>query len=271
MKKFICYLTGGLGNRIIPLGSMKEYARMTGRKLFLYWPLDFRCGGRFSSLYSEDIPEVDEDFLFNLPKESTRVFCRFPDGASNDLNIYGRKFLNSWGTIGGEPSLDDNTENIVCCTNTFLSCIPREQSIETLKGLQIKESILEKAEKIASTLKLDKSFLGIHMRGTDFNTNPNNYLAALNSVEEDLKEKVFVCSDDATFEQHIIDNYPHAVRRKDKVFMTKKTSGEAWTHNTNTTEESLLDALVDVILLSKTRLLIYNKASTFAEYANLLS
>ena len=40
MKNLILYVTGGLSNRIIPMASCIEYAKITNRKMFVYWPVD---------------------------------------------------------------------------------------------------------------------------------------------------------------------------------------------------------------------------------------
>ena len=276
MKKLICYATGGLGNRIFPIASFIEFAKKSNRELYVYWPLDFRCGGHFSDLYSDKLTFVDNDFLNSLPKQDTQVFCRFEDSVSNDYNVYKRRFLwdaKDIGIVIGEPSLENETENIVCCTNTFLSAISQEDNEAAVKKLQIKEDIVKDADGIASTLGLSKNILGVHLRGTDYNLTPQAYAEMLRSELPSYSfDNIFICSDDEELEVFIESVYPKAIRRKEKIYITRNDIDlYFWTHNTNTSAESLRDALIDILLLSKTNFQVYNKTSTFGQYAKVLS
>jgi hypothetical protein len=278
MNKLICYVTGGLGNRILPIASFMEFAKKTNRELYIYWPLDFRCKGSFSDYYSDKLTFVDDNFLWSLPVENTQVLCLFPDGVSNDYLIYDRTFLwksrEAGNLIYGEPTLDNKVENVVCCTNTFLSAISQEDNEAALKNLQIKEDIIKDADDIAATLGLSKNILGIHLRGTDYNLSPQHYAEMIGSELPSYSfNNIFICSDDEDYEVWIENLYPMAIRRKGKIYITKENDAfiGGWLHNTDTSAESLRDALIDIILLSKTNFKIYNITSTFAQYAEVLS
>jgi len=277
MRRLICYVTGGLGNRVLPLASFIEFAKRSDRELFVYWPLDFRCGAHFSELYSDELLFVDDSFLAALPVINTQIFCRFDDGVTNDYTIYNRNYL--WNAraggrlVIGEPTVDNEVENLVCCTNTFLSCIPEKDCEEAVRKLQIKRDIIEDANKIALSLGLNKNILGVHLRGTDYNLSPSHYAQMIHSEMPDYSfDSLFFCSDDSTYEEHMDSLFPNSLRRKNKVYITKGNEDKGgWTHNTDTTPESLRDALIDIVLLAKTNFKIYNKTSTFAEYARILS
>jgi len=276
-KKLICYVTGGLGNRVLPLSSLRLFAELTNRQLYLYWPLDFRCGGHFSEFYDDEIISVDESFLRALPPETTEVFCRFGDGVDNDYRVYHRSFLWDARAAGRlqmiDPSFDNEVENIICCTNTFLTNIPQEMNEFSLRNLHIKKDILQEAEQISQQLGLDKKVLGVHLRGTDYNLPAAHYAEMLRSeIPRYSFEKIFICSDDATHESHIEEHFSNTIRRKDKIYIKRndESRGE-WTHNTNTTSESLRDTVIDILLLAKTNFKIYNKTSSFARYAEILA
>lgn len=273
MRSIICYATGGLGNRVFPLASCMEYAKATNRKLYLHWPRDRRCDGDFGSLFAEDIEVVDTEFLYSLNNTETRYYIRFQASADNDLNIYGRPFLSSKPSpirkIGQDPNAH-TTPNLLVCDNTFLSEVPIEKSQECARNLKIRPEIWDFIQEESQQLNLSKSIVGMHLRGTDFPT-PHGWIGWLKEQVETYNRKVFVCSDDRGMEQQAKNSYPdHVIIRDNKVFVEKEDPSRGWANNVYTSTESLVDSIKDLYLLSKTNLLYFNKASTFAQYAKIL-
>lgn len=274
MNTLICYATGGLGNRIFPLASALEYAKASNRKLYLYWPKDRSCNAEFADLYSEDIAVVDDSFLHRLKDCDTRYYIRHKASADNDLNIYGRGFLASKQSTAPEirqDSTSSSVKNLVVCSNTFLNEVPLENSKKRVKGLRIKSHIRESIDVTASELGLDKSVVGMHIRGTDFPP-PSGWKDWL-SAKVHEGNKVFVCSDESTIEDQAYTLFPdNVIILKGKKHVTKSNpSNPSWRNNVYTSKESLEDSIRDLYLLGKTNVAYYNSASTFGAYAKLLS
>lgn len=171
MKKLIIYSSGGLANRLFPLASGIDLANAMGRELYVYWPLDFRCGGDFNDFYEDKIKFIEEDFLNSLPKDNTEVFCRFQASVENDFHIYKRSFLFNAQREGnlkiGEPTALSDVENIIYCTNDFLTNHNIDRAVEVLRRFKIKKDIVCDADLIAQELGINRSTLGVHLRGTD--------------------------------------------------------------------------------------------------------
>jgi hypothetical protein len=274
MRSLICYTAGGLGNRIFPLASSIEYAKGTGRKLYLYWPRDIRCDVNFSDLFDEDITVVDDTFLNNLKDEETSYYIRHQASADNDLLIYGRRFLSSkpspYRKIRHDSSAD-TTKNLLVCNNHFLSEVPLEISKNRVRKLLVKSHIWDSIKAISKNMGLDKEVQGVHLRGTDFPTSDGWEQCILLASQED--KKVFVCSDDPALEQRAKAQFPdHVLLRENKHYVSKNNpANPSWSNNVYSSPESLADSIKDLYLLGKTTLVYYNNASTFGEYAKILS
>ena len=278
MNSLICYCTGALSNRILPLASCIEFSKATGRKLFLYWPTDRICGGCFSEFFDDDIPIVDEDFLRSLEPDHTEYHARFVASVTNDMNLYGRSFLHDTlndgrVTLNDEPSPTSEFKNIVYSTNTFLGRIPPSLNKEAVRGLMIKKEIKDKACGIAAALGLDRSVIGAHLRGTDFNRPFSFYEDQIRPfVASNKNVRIFISSDDSVLEDHIAETFaPNIIRRNFKRYVRKNNEDSAWGNNTFIDSESIRDALVDILLLSKTNFKIYNTDSSFATYVQIMN
>tara|TARA_R110000824_G_scaffold388936_1_gene584721 strand:- start:3941 stop:4624 length:684 start_codon:yes stop_codon:yes gene_type:complete len=221
---------------------------------------------------------VDEDFLRSLDPEHTEYHARFVASVTNDMNLYGRSFLqdrlnDGRVTLNDEPSLTSEFKNIVYSTNTFLGCIPTPLNKEALRSLVIKKEIKDKADGIAAALGLDGSVIGAHLRGTDFNRPFSFYEDQIRPFIASNKDvRIFISSDDAALEDHIAKTFaPNIIRRNFKRYVNKRNENSGWLNNTFMNSESLRDALVDILLLSKTDFKIYNTESSFAIYVQIMN
>ena len=275
MNKLICYATGGLGNRIFPLASAIEYAKSSNRKLYLYWPRDIRCDAAFTDLYDEEITLVDDAFLYNLKDDETRYYIRHQNSADNDLNLYKRGFLTSKQSTSPEIGQDPEAptvKNLVFSSNTFLNEVPLDTCKERVRQLKIKAHIRESIDTLANQLGLDKTVLGMHLRGTDFPP-PVGWLEWLGDKIAVEDSKIFVCSDDLGLERQAYYSFPNnIIIMEGKNYVTMKDpSKSSWQNNVYTSKDSLVDSLKDLYLLGKTKLSYYNNVSTFGAYAKILS
>jgi len=275
MNKLICYATGGLGNRIFPLASAIEYAKSSNRKLYLYWPKDIRMNAEFTDLYDEEITIVDDAFLNNLKDDETRYYIRHQDSADNDLNLYKRGFLTSKQSTSPEIGQDPEAptvKNLVFSSNTFLNEVPLDTCKERVRQLKIKAHIRESIDTLANQLGLDKTVLGMHLRGTDFPP-PVGWLEWLGDKIAVEDSKIFVCSDDLGLELRAFSAFlGRVIFREGKKYVSRlDTSNPAWQNNVYASKDSLVDSLKDLYLLGKTKLSYYNNVSTFGAYAKILS
>jgi len=277
LKKIIIYCGGGLSNRIFPVVSGIEFARMTGRELFIYWPVDRICTAKFNELYKDNLNVIEEDFLNNLNDEETEYHSRYIESVDNDFNLYGRSFyknkLKSGKVKIGEIVKETNSKNICFFSNTFMRIIPNNLNEKNLRALEIVEDCKQSIEYFTKELGLNKNIIGAHVRGTDFDKNVDYYVNKIKSVLEYSNQQVFVSSDDIQYETSLFNIFPdNVIFRKNKKYVKKQNPTTSWTNNTYMVDvETMKDAIVDLYLLSKTNLKVYDDRSSYSLYARILS
>ena len=83
--------------------------------------------------------------------------------------------------------------------------------------------------------------------------------------------KILFCSDNVEWEQEIKNYFPEKIIIRQKIDHVKKFDNNlGWVNNVFTSEESTIEGLIDIYLLSKTNFLHYNPDSTFAKLSKYL-
>jgi hypothetical protein len=268
VKKLIIYCTGGLGNRMFPVSSGLILAEQSQRELCLYWPKDRICSMGFEELYDNNIRIVDENFLNSLDDTQTEYHAKYQASVFNDHSIYGRHFLNnklSQGSVrvGSIVDVFSDVENILVSDNNFMDVSHQSR----VKDFNFKSTFMGKADKISHELGINTSIMGVHARGTDFTPDINFYQTSINNLlNENPKQKIFVCSDDRVLENGLFTMFPN-----NTIFRSKENYTIRVGNGIDIDSSTLEDSIIDLLLLSKTNFKIYNPLSTFGLYAKLLS
>lgn len=277
MKKIIIYCSGGLSNRIFPVASGIEFAKMTGRELFIYWPVDRICTAKFNELYKDKLNVIDEDFLNSLNDQETEYHSRYIESVDNDYNLYHRSFfknkLNSGKVRINEIVKDSDVTNICFYSNTFMRIIPNKLSEKNLRNLEIVDDCKQSIENFTKELGLNKNIIGAHVRGTDFDKNIEYYVNLIKNTLEYPEQRIFISSDDVQYETALFNIFPNNIFfRKNKKYVKKYNPNASWDNNTFMVDvETMKDAIIDLYLLSKTNLKIYDPRSSYSYYARVLS
>jgi hypothetical protein len=280
MKKLIIYCTGGLTNRVFPIASGINLARITGRELYVYWPLDNRCLANFNDLYDYDLKFVGETFLSGLDVSNSEFHSEYQASVQNDYTMYNRTFLHD-KMLGGKLHINNlniinnESENILLVTNNFIKCVTENENRKSLVEMTFKKELLELSNKYIIENGIDKNTIGAHIRGTDLKQH-NPLGAYLNQIESrlssDINQIIFVSSDDSEIESTVKDRFgDRVICRMRKKYVEKKNKNNSWLNNTNTTVEMMKDSIIDLIILSKTNFIIQSNGSTFTSYADILS
>ena len=73
------------------------------------------------------------------------------------------------------------------------------------------------------------------------------------------------------WEKYVKQTFPdNIIVREKNSFVEKYDINKGWINNVLTTEESVVEGLIDIYLLSKTNFLHYNSESTFAKIVKLI-
>ncbi len=269
--RIINWASGGLGNRLLPLSSCAVIANETGRQLGVMWQPTMRCQTHFHDLFKNDIENFDNESIKQL--DSVHIYTERPY-ISHDANLNN---LNGLLTLSGRFEVSPLTEtpnirsnrlnNIITYNNTYLNGYDQGACNNYLKELIPVDYVKEEVESFCRTHSIDKSFTGVHCRGTDFESGSSQIQSYLTTMSG-FNGKFFVCSDSLDYEQAIKNTFGNRVIfRHKRSYVYKENPSSSWTNNVQTPKESVLESLIDLYILSKTNFQIYNKNSSFAHLA----
>lgn len=268
----INYCSGGLGNRLKPLSSCYAIRMLTGRKVGIVWQPTMRCQTHFHDLFKNDINELDNEALANL--NSAVIFTEKPY-ITHDANLNNVNGLLRLSEKCPVISLTESryitkcydTENIVIYSNDYIDGYHKEHCIDFLRSLQPLDFIQTEINKFCAENDISKQVIGVHARGTDFEAGGNQLKGCIDAMR-DTPGRFFVCSDSLDYENEMKNEFgDRVIFRKKNSYVYKENPNSNWTNNVQTPKESVQESLIDLYILSKTNLQIYNRNSTFAHIA----
>jgi hypothetical protein len=276
-NNLICYSSGGLSNRLLPLISSLYLANKTNRKISIVWPSTFlRCQCSFSDLFynhlniynlSFDQLEALTDVIIYSNEDAAQYEATL-NNTQSLLSLYKKYPIKPLSSIQDIPK--DTHKNVLIFSNKALPGISSPDLFHSLQKL-IPVSKITRAIK-DFPIKLDKSWTGVHLRSTDFNVNLDYYLNQMSVIyTQNPNVKFFVCSDNKEWEQQIKDEFPVIEYREKTVSVRKKHLEMDWNNNVETPMEAVQEALIDLYLLGKTTIRVGHPNSSFLALAKLIS
>jgi hypothetical protein len=256
MEQFIIFCDGGLANRIRCLVSGISVAEILGLDYLVIWPCNNRCGASYEDLLisCREVSQVKlQDFLSN--QNSLYIWLH-----ENDYGF--REPVTQLRDISGIDELKalyaSEKKSVLFCENSFLPWLPDTSIDSALRKLTFRKDIIEKATRVISE-NTTTPFFGIHLRATDFPVAPPvEQMIAV--VAANSHHNFFVCSDDKEIEGRFAV-LPNAFTNKKDSYVEKMESGEwrsdildsdgiPYTSNINRTGQSVIEASIDLLILS---------------------
>lgn len=273
--KFRLYIkvNNGLGNRLRALASAYVIAKESNRDLVVIWIPDFHCECHFSDIFKTDELLKDSSITieshFNILAYIKEIYVLHEDLNYYDYSNEKNKYIN-------DEVKDDLYIESACRLNNSKTSWAKENNF--LKSLMPVNKIFE--EFIEYSVIFDiQNCIGVHIRmGQDeevyeqtVNWNDESRAGlskwrALSDykifarkmheiLEENSSQRFFVCCDrKSTYEKL------HAEFGEDAICSTKKIYFDRCS-------EQLQNALLDLILLSKTKYILGSNWSSFTEIA----
>lgn len=279
MSKILLYNIGGLCNRLRPLSSVFALANQMNRELEIFWPPDKACGAEFSDLFTNDFPIMSEIKDLDFSNETDCVIYTSPSRINRDYSVYKREGLidlaDRVNVINNEGLINLNIEEntIIIFLDNFIRNITNIDYVKVLKSLTPTKEIQTRIDEQKNLLGLNKTIIGVHARTTDFYVDHKPYSNRIRDVlDKNPNQKFFVTSEYRETEQAIKEEFGDCILLYDKKYYIVKEDDKnaSWGDNILFTKESVIEAVVDLYLLSYTDLQIYNPISTFAEVSKLL-
>lgn len=262
-NSIIVLLDGGLGNKFNGLFQGIYFANLYHKKLVINnirnrsTDFDLRLLFDFDFEYIENtITELDKKLNPSIPLYAHR----------KDLNYNRQVFLNK--PIGNHSSFALLNDRL------FVSPEDVKHCFTTLK---INSKIKDHVNKFISDNKIDNNTLGLHIRASDFPTRGLNIDNAYNFIKNNPSHRIYVCTDEKEVEDSLR-------RNKNLIFYNKShytekqnpnsgwnglvvdNDNRRWNYNASRNEASIIEAFIEMLILSKTN--IYdNSKSSFLSWA----
>lgn len=277
-KKIIAtsHADAGLCNKLKCLISGMRIADKIGEKCSVYWATSWQCGAEFEELFRTEIPILDKSLFDKLKKDA--VICK----TYNDFNkviagetIASNVIFDNWRFILIPGDVEENFAKIFPDKDTNGMSIDLEYENIPEK---LRNDILKYVRKIkpVGTIEHDvneiviendnfKNVVGIHARRAEFiltsdgrgkvSTDEKFFARMDELLKEDENTKFFLATDSKETEDAFRNKYG------DKILSLPNKNWD------KASKESTINALMDLLLLSKTKRLLGTYMSTFSEMA----
>ena len=279
MSKVYIYCDGGFGNRFSSLISGLFLAEVCQREPLIIWRDTNWNHASFTDIFDSQVQEYKEF-------DHTRFFDEVKPVMIISWDPWNRGDLERHNCLEIAAYIDkfliDKTDKDVFI---YTSTIPMWVDINNLQSVLEKGSFKSYMLTAARTFILDNfgsdQFNGLHVRRTDhaFQIDEDEFIQKIN---EDGK-LCFICSDDPDAEEHFKTRCPN-VRVYPKTSYVEKLIpdgdwntvtidelGYMFDYNVKRSRESVLQAMIDLLILSKSNILNIDYRSTFLKSAMLIN
>lgn len=263
---------GGLGNRFGSLFPASSIAAEYGLDYVVSWPVNNWCGCDFSDIFAP------------LHKFQTSTISEIAKNRPNDLFVLHE---NQTGvalkhmmphTESTLSHIKNSRIDIVYYHNKIPSYFTTEKIISVMKKFTLSDTVKKRVNRFCKEHNVGKNVKGIHIRKTDHPSQIDDS-AIFSSIKNDATGRYFLCSDDKETEEKF-SCLPNVITHKKNHYVDKlingtwretitDSEGRSFNFNVNRTKESVIDGFVDMLILSRTNIVVKNNKSTFLEFAKL--
>lgn len=275
MASHVVLCDGGLCNRLNALIFAMILRRRYGHDWRISWPKNNWCGADFARLFTYDLAVDDHTIDYYKQNESAYQLLLHENQRqfSEDRIIYHAN-LNAYSDY---RDILDHHEQVLYFNNLIPPFVGIADLETGLRDFRIAEPLKTRAIEFCSEHRIDDSVVGLHIRKTDFGQAVDD--DALFQMVAGSPYRFFVCSDDAEVNERFSQLANCSVFKKQS-FPEKMLADEhwqAWTtdhsgrefpFNINRSEEAIAEALIDLLILSRTKL-VATSHSTFLNMAGI--
>lgn len=271
---FYVYCDGGLCNRLNALLGGLELARDTNFRLIVSWPINNWC-----ELSLEDILEIDGEFAllpWGIPQISKQLmeYCLIAHeqqsfDRSVDLNPNLERNLHD---LRGQIDRAMHEKPVVYYNCVIPPCMRIDNISRLARQLKFKPQFLLQAERFMARVNMmPDGYWALHMRGTDFRRTAR-YYSFWYFISRCLPGSILLCTDDVILKKQF-RAIPFVVSRDFSAYPERFCPELSWTHtiadqegrsfdfNVRRSGNSVKESIVDLILLSKGRILPTSESS----------
>ena len=280
MRPLVIYCDGGFGNRFNALVSGLVISATLGLRPQVVWPVNNWCGAPFDSLFENDLPVIDRELASFMPERDRYQYFIVEDRLGLADEWVSPLHLPHWDTVRALFAKSDKP--VFYYTALIPSFIDAAAGLAQVRALRLRAAIVTRAEEFLSSRQIGArhgDFFGVQIRKTDFGANGADDDNQFELISQRPQQRFFVCSDDKEVEQRFgalpqVATFPkraHVEKRIEGQWttITADHSGRLYPCNVNRGAASVEDALVDLLILSRSQI-IKTSNSTFLNTALLL-
>ena len=271
------YCDGGFGNRFNTLVSGLLLAKAAGLKPVVVWPRNNWCGASFAELLANDFKVIERELIHYAPDKELFHFFMTEDHLC--LGVPNRSPLQAQTLAEVVDYLNADSRDVYYHSPLIPQFLNPDEVLQQVRELKINAEIEALADRFISEQGLDE-FFGVQIRKTDFGSNGADDSNLFELTRNAAHKKFFVCSDDKDVEQRFgaLPNVAIYAKRAhvEKLVeeggwnsVTSDHSGRAYACNVNRSAISVIDAVVDLLILSRSDV-VKTSNSTFLQTALLL-
>ncbi|WP_158239214.1 FkbM family methyltransferase [Uliginosibacterium sp. TH139] len=277
VRRLVCYCDGGFGNRFNALVTGLILARRADLPLEVVWPVNNWCGARFGELFDSPLTVIERELASFVAEKDEYQYLMTEDHLQQGVSFRSPLGFEQESELLACVSGDDKP--VFLYTPLIPACLPPDEVLAQVRALQIRPEIQRRAEAFLVAKGLQGEFFGLQIRKTDFGANAADDENLFNLVKSLPDRRFFVCSDDAGVEQrfaslanvavHAKQAYVEKLNPGDWMDPTQDCSGRIYHGNINRSAASVIDAVVDLLILSHSKV-VRTSGSTFLSTALLL-
>lgn len=258
-RKVYIHCDGGLGRRYNSLLSGITLARALHCEYVIHWPINNQCACPLWDLFGAQFNLCDP-----LPTAVVPVSNIFfaPNGLNSD------EYSNIDDVIAAVSAINDD---IIYSSWNIPRWVMNSKMYEiTNSALQFKPSIVNRAIAFIEQHQLLSKFHGLHISKTNITNFPEREFF-YNLIQHNSKQRFFICSDERDAELDFAKLSNVAIHPKSE-WPKKLDSAMAWSDdNVYRSRISIIDAAVDLVILSRSMIVNTNDSGNFLRLAVLLN
>lgn len=281
-----CYLycgESGFNNRFNVLLSGLTLAKKTKTNPIIIWQETNQCGATFADIF-ETNHQVYVDYDCNLffDNHDTLNIVHENQTIGKDIQFTNTFAFNKIDEIINHVNLSH--KDIFFYTHIRPSWVNDSFLIsDIIPELKFKEELINICDQTIKENVNGGNFFGLHIRKTDFpNYNPNLESELSTLISQNKQNTYFVCSDSKETED-LFERFDNVFTYKKNNYTQKLISsldwmdtvehntGRRWPYNVNRTKQNILEAMVDMMILSKSTIIETVIHSTFLQNSILLN
>lgn len=275
MRSIYIYCDGGFGNRYNAVLSGLVLAEAADLNPIIVWPTNNWCGAAFEDIFEPTAHTVVRRELTTFVAEKDQqhhlmVEDHLRMGVPNQSPVLFPAFAELLAYVRGSD------KDVFYYTALVPPCMDAQAVRRQVRALRFRPEILARADDFVREQAGGGEFFGVQIRKTDFGANGADDNNLFDLIGKCPDRRFFVCSDDKGVEERFATLPNVAIHHKrahveklvdgDWTTTTADQSGRVYACNVNRSAVSVIDAIVDLLILSKSKV-VKTSNSTFLNAA----